>query len=65
MSVVEPFVEALHRGGVGHVIVGGVATVLHGFRIARKRLAGRPEDLRDIEALEAIARRQGGNDGGV
>ena len=31
MAVVEPVIEALNRGGVRYVIVGGLATVLHGF----------------------------------
>ena len=31
MALVEPVIAALNQGGVRYVIVGGLATVLHGF----------------------------------
>ncbi|MDI7266944.1 MAG: hypothetical protein QME96_02995 [Myxococcota bacterium] len=31
MALVEPIVAAMNQGGVRYVIVGGLATVLHGF----------------------------------
>lgn len=49
MALVEPVVEALNRGGVRYVIVGGLATVLHGF----PRLTADIDLVVDLEPAEA------------
>ena len=46
MPLYEPLVRALNASGTRYVVVGGVATVLHGYA----RLTA------DIEKLETIAR---------
>lgn len=54
MSLLEPLFDALNRAGVRYVVVGGVATVLHGFA----RLTADVDlavDLSPTEARKAIA----------
>ena len=54
MSLLEPLFETLNRADVRYVVVGGVATVLHGFA----RLTADVDlvvDLAPIEARKAIA----------
>ena len=46
MAVFEPLFRALNDAGIRYVRVGDL--------IHLKRLAGRPQDLADIEQLEAI-----------
>jgi hypothetical protein len=53
MALFEPILEALNSGDVRYVVVGGVATVLHGFA----RLTADLDlivDLRPAEALKAM-----------
>lgn len=53
MSLLEPLFETLNRAGVRYVLVGGVATVLHGFA----RLTADVDlvvDLTPAEARKAI-----------
>ncbi|MBI5500125.1 MAG: hypothetical protein HY907_07765 [Deltaproteobacteria bacterium] len=49
MALVEPIVDALNRGGVRYVIVGGLATVLHGF----PRLTADIDLVVDLQPAEA------------
>jgi hypothetical protein len=54
MSLIEPVLDALNRGAVRYVVVGGLATVLHGF----PRLTADIDlvvDLEPVEARRAIA----------
>jgi hypothetical protein len=53
VALFEPLFEALNRGDVRYVVVGGVAVVLHGFA----RLTGDVDlaiDLRPAEARKAV-----------
>jgi hypothetical protein len=53
VSLFEPLFEALNQAGVRYVVVGGLATVLHGFA----RLTADVDlsvDLDPAEALKAI-----------
>jgi hypothetical protein len=43
------FVELLNKNGVEYLVVGGYAVAFHGH--PRKRAAGRPQDLADIDSL--------------
>lgn len=54
---IEQVLGALNGAGVRYLIVGGVAVVLHGHLRTTADL-DRPQDLADIEALEAIAARE-------
>ena len=64
MPLYERLFRALDASETRYVVVGGVATVLHGYArltadvdlIILKRLADRPRDRDDIEKLEQIAR---------
>ena len=49
MALFEPLFEALNRGGVRYVVVGGVAVVLHGFA----RLTGDVDLIVDLDPHEA------------
>lgn len=49
MAIFEPLVEALELSGVRYVIVGGLATVLHGFA----RLTADVDLIVDLEPAEA------------
>ncbi len=62
MPLLEPLFDALNRGGVRYVVVGGVATVLHGFArlTADVDLAvdlAPPEARRAIETLVRLGLR--------
>jgi hypothetical protein len=49
MALVESVIEALNRGGVRYVVVGGLATVLHGF----PRLTADIDLVVDLDPAEA------------
>ena len=49
MALFEPIFEALNDGDVRYVVVGGVATVLHGFA----RLTADLDLIIDLEPAEA------------
>ena len=50
MSLFEPVFEALNQAGVRYVIVGGLATVLHGFA----RLTADIDLIVDLDPAEAL-----------
>jgi hypothetical protein len=49
MGILEPFFTALNRGNVRYVVVGGLATVLHGFA----RLTADIDLIVDLDPIEA------------